>query len=231
MLELLAVLLFVTAVVLAGVALRPGREKHARKSPWRPAKSSVVWTGPDEFSKSRNQAAPGYTSDFGNAAFQLNAVMKAAFQRQRVMNGYEYNVFKIVENEARAIRNGYRVFAQTSLGEVLRSKDPDAFRCVNSKRVDILVIDREGLPKLAIEYQGAGHYQGDAAARDAVKKEALRKAGVAYMEVTPEDSDEQIRLRIREHLGMKPHDPRPPSPPEPNGGPPAHSSKLVPQLH
>lgn len=35
----------------------------------------------------------------------------------------------------------------------------------------------------AIEYQGGGHYLSDAAARDAVKKEALRKAGIGYHEV------------------------------------------------
>ena len=35
----------------------------------------------------------------------------------------------------------------------------------------------------ALEYQGAGHHQGTAAARDAVKKEALRKAGIGYHEV------------------------------------------------
>ena len=35
----------------------------------------------------------------------------------------------------------------------------------------------------ALEYQGTGHHQGTAAARDAVKKEALRKAGIGYHEV------------------------------------------------
>jgi len=36
----------------------------------------------------------------------------------------------------------------------------------------------------ALEYQGSGHHTGaSAAARDAVKKEALRKAGIGYHEV------------------------------------------------
>ena len=34
-----------------------------------------------------------------------------------------------------------------------------------------------------LEYQGTGHHQGSAAARDAVKKEAPRKAGIGYHEV------------------------------------------------
>ena len=48
----------------------------------------------------------------------------------------------------------------------------------------------------AIEYQGHGHYQGTAAARDAVKKEALRKAGVRYIEVTPESGTENMAREI-----------------------------------
>ena len=35
----------------------------------------------------------------------------------------------------------------------------------------------------AIEYQGGAHHQGTASARDAVKKEALRRAGIGYHEV------------------------------------------------
>jgi hypothetical protein len=73
--------------------------------------------------------------------------------------------------------------AQVSLGEILRSKDADAFSCINSKRVDMLLIDEDCRPRHAIEYHGGGHYQGTAAARDAVKKEALRRAGIGYHEV------------------------------------------------
>ena len=48
----------------------------------------------------------------------------------------------------------------------------------------------------AIEYQGHRHYQGTAAARDAVKKEALRKAGVRYIEVTAESGTEDMAREI-----------------------------------
>lgn len=55
---------------------------------------------------------------------------------------------------------------------------------------------------MAIEYQGSGHYQNDAAARGAVKREALRKAGVGYLEVFPNESVEQIRRHLLEYLGQ-----------------------------
>jgi len=73
--------------------------------------------------------------------------------------------------------------AQVSLGEFLASDDAEAYRCVNSKRVDFALMDDDCRVRHAVEYQGTGHHQADAAARDAVKKEALRKAGIGYHEV------------------------------------------------
>jgi hypothetical protein len=67
----------------------------------------------------------------------------------------------------------------------------------------MLVVDWTGLPTVAIEYQGNGHYQGTAAARDAVKKEALRKAGVQYIEISDGETAEQIRYRLHEALGRR----------------------------
>ena len=115
------------------------------------------------------------------------------------------------EDVAVTARRGHRVYAQTSLGEILSSPSEDAFRSINSKRVDILVVDCRGWPALAVEYQGNGHYQGSAAARDAIKREALRKAGVRYLEVFEDNSPEQIRSVVREHLEWETdHDPSAP---------------------
>jgi hypothetical protein len=127
--------------------------------------------------------------------------MKARFEKRRLLSPSEYRAFKIIEEDVAAERRGHRVFAQVSLGEILQSPSPSAFRAINSKRVDILIVDRGGWPLLAAEFQGNGHHQGTAAARDAIKKEALRKAGVGYIEVFATDSDDQIRSRVREQLG------------------------------
>ena len=126
--------------------------------------------------------------------------MAARFATRRVKSKREYVVFKAVEAEAATLRDGYRVFAQTSLGEVLSSENDRAYAAINSKRVDVLVIGATGLPVLAVEHQGPGHYQGDAAARDAVKKEALRRAGVAYLEVSDGELPEAVRAKVREIL-------------------------------
>lgn len=73
--------------------------------------------------------------------------------------------------------------AQVSLGEFLASKDRAAYFAVNSKRVDFALMDDKCCVRHVIEYQGTGHHQGSVAARDAVKKEAVRKAGIGYHEV------------------------------------------------
>jgi hypothetical protein len=134
---------------------------------------------------------------------QMHAVLAAPFAKRRLLSPSEFRVFRTIETDVTAEKKGHRVFAQTSLGEVLQSPDHDAFHSINAKRVDMLIVDRGGWPVLAVEYQGEGHHQGTAAARDAIKKEALRRAGVDYVEVFATDSEEQIRFRVREKLGWK----------------------------
>ena len=118
-----------------------------------------------------------------DAADQLRTVMKAEFKPQRLLNKSEARLFKAVDRQVLEARPGWQVMAQVSLGEILRCEDKAAYACINSKRVDLLIVDEESRPLHAIEYQGSGHHQGTAAARDAVKKEALRRAGIGYVEV------------------------------------------------
>lgn len=113
------------------------------------------------------------------------------------MNKAEYRVFKTVESAVAAQRNGCRVLSQTSLGEIIGSNDSKAFFAINSKRVDVLVIGPYGDPVAAFEYQGAGHHQGSAAARDAIKREALRKAGVQFVEILESHSNSEIIEMVR----------------------------------
>jgi hypothetical protein len=165
-------------------SLSTSRSRRYYRTPFRPAKDRAA--------------------DLTDPGQQLHAVMAASFERRKLLSSSEYKVFKIVEDDIAVARRGYRVFAQTCLGEILSSPDDDAFHSINSKRVDILIVDRGGWPAVAVEYQGNGHYQGTAAARDAIKKEALRKAGVRYVDVSENDSPAQIRSRIREQLGWEP---------------------------
>ena len=117
------------------------------------------------------------------AAGQLTTVSRAKFSSRPLLNRSEATVFGALDKAVIARNPGWQVMAQVSLGEFLSSPDKKAFACVNSKRVDFALMDERCRVVHALEYQGSGHHQGTAAARDAVKKEALRRAGIGYHEV------------------------------------------------
>lgn len=167
---------------------RLGLIGRRRRHPPYDYRSSPTWEAPE----------PSRTQD---AVEQLRIVMGAEFSARPLLNQSEARVFEELCLIVDRCKPGWRVMAQVSLGEILRSKDPEAFGCVNSKRVDMLLIDDQCRPRYAIEYHGDGHYQGTAAARDAVKKEALRRAGIGYHEVlagktTPADLRQLIENLI-----------------------------------
>jgi hypothetical protein len=143
-----------------------------------------------------------------DAADQLRIVMGASFTVQALLNKSEARVFKELDRIVIACNPGWQVMAQVSLGEILQCKDADAYACINSKRVDLLLMDEDCRPRHAIEYQGAAHYQATAAARDAIKKEALRRAGIGYHEVVAGHTTPSDLKRLVERLVDKPVAPR-----------------------
>ncbi|HJT12291.1 MAG TPA: DUF2726 domain-containing protein [Dongiaceae bacterium] len=139
-----------------------------------------------------------------DAADQLRIVMAASFTIQPLLNRSEARVFKELDRIVISCNPGWQVMAQVSLGEILRCKDANAYSCINSKRVDLLLMDEDYQPRHAIEYQGGAHHQGTAAARDAVKKEALRRAGIGYHEVVAGHTTPSELRRLIEKLVDKP---------------------------
>ena len=119
-----------------------------------------------------------------DAAAQLRIVSKARFSQRPLLNRPEAKVFTALDAAVIARNPGWQVMAQVSLGEFLASPNEEAYACVNSKRVDFALMDEQCCVRHALEYQGSGHHLNDStAARDAVKKEALRRAGIGYHEV------------------------------------------------
>ena len=142
-----------------------------------------------------------------DASDQLRVVMGADFAIRPVLNRGEARVFKALDRMVIGCNPSWQVIAQVSLGEILRCKNPEAYRCINSKRVDLLLMDGECQPRHAIEYQGRFHYRGTAAARDAVKKEALRRAGIGYHEVVAGHTTPAELRRLVERLVDPPEAP------------------------
>lgn len=131
-----------------------------------------------------------------DAAAQLRAVENAIYNAQPVLRYQEGLVFAATQAAVREARMNWHVFAQVSLGEILICPDKAGFNAINAKRVDLLLADEQFKPIAAIEYQGTGHHLGKAAARDAIKKEALRKAGIDFVEITHDDGPDDVRQAI-----------------------------------
>lgn len=188
------VFISVAVALLAGAYGERWRARSARQA-WR-ARNGAGHAGRGDRGRFRlsRPASPATR----NATDQLQHVMHARFEKRPLLSRAEARTFFAVETALERTRTRWRVMAQVNLGEILASDDEQAFMAINSKRVDMLIIGANGLPVAAIEYQGEGHHQGTSAARDAVKKEALRRAGVGFFEVTPHDNAEDIdRLVMR----------------------------------
>ena len=131
----------------------------------------------------RGEVVPFQREKLPDAADQLRTVMKADLKPQPLLNKSEARLFKAIDKMVIELAPpGWQVMAQVSLGEILRCEDKAAYACINSKRVDLLIVDADCKPLHAVEYQGGAHFKGahaTAACDDAVKKEALRGWGLA----------------------------------------------------
>ena len=174
---LLIAILFVGA--LAGIMVEQftAKQRHAK---WR-EQNAGRWKKQGEVTRGPWGQPP--SDRVPDSADQLRVVMASEFSVQPLLNKSETRLFRELDRLVLARHPEWQVMAQVSLGEILRTKNKAAYSCINSKRVDLLVVDADCNAVAAIEYQGGGHYLTDAAARDAVKKEALRKAGIGYHEV------------------------------------------------
>lgn len=124
---------------------------------------------------------------------KLKAIKRAPVSPVAVLNRAEQNLFQelsgIIAQSPR-----HRLLVQVSMGEFLRLAGKGAsnslrqtvFNLFNAKRVDMLIVDAAWQPVMAIEYQGGGHYRGNAKSRDAIKRAVCERAGIRFMEVPAE---------------------------------------------
>ncbi|MBA3055552.1 MAG: DUF2726 domain-containing protein [Sphingomonadales bacterium] len=195
------------ALLAVGAACGMGAERFAerlnraeRRARWRGknGRATSPWQTPRP--ASGNGEAKRVVPD---AADQLRVVMEAQFKPRPLLNKPERRLLAHLDRALAEETSGWRAMGQVSLGEILASDDSEAFFAINSKRVDLLIVDADCRPLHAIEFQGTGHHQGTAAARDAVKKEALRRAGIGYVEIVSGDTPAELRSMVRKLAGRQ----------------------------
>lgn len=149
--------------------------------------------------------------DLSDPGDQLTAVEAAILKPRKPVNREASAVLRQLEHivKTRATHH-YRVFAEVSLGAFVTAEGSErreragrlAWMAINSKRVDFLIIDTFGDPAVAVEYHGTGHHQrgGRAAARDAVKRRALEKAGIELVEIQVSYDAKQSQMMVEHAL-------------------------------
>ena len=197
---MLLIVMAVGAAIGIGVdRLVEGQKRAERRAYWKGRNTkpggkkvvSIIGAKPD-------RAAP----EVDLAADQLRHVMRAKFTARPLLNKGEQRLLTVLDKALAEGSPGWRAMGQVSLGEILASTDKDAYFAVNSKRVDLLIVDAECKPLHAVEFQGKGHHTGEnTAARDAVKREALRRAGIGYVEVVSGDTPAEVREMVRKLVG------------------------------
>lgn len=149
--ELLIAVLAVGAV--AGMAIEQLLAQMRRKA-WR-KKNAWRW----DKKRQRTDTGAGPWSEPHpptplDSVDQLRIVMASSFTAQSLLNKSEARVFKELDPIVADRNPNWRVMAQVSLGEVLWCENAEAYGCINSKRVDLLLMDGDCRPRHAIEYQG-----------------------------------------------------------------------------
>lgn len=117
----------------------------------------------------------------------FSLVNRSNYQIQKLMSPPEFVIFRTLQ---KALGKDFYIFPQVALGEVLTSVYGHS--AINAKRVDLLIVNKQGYAVAAVEFNGKGsngHYQGNAAERDAVKYIALTNAGVKYIAVSTTDEE------------------------------------------
>jgi hypothetical protein len=199
-----AALFLVTVVIFFGVRWWLQRLRRERDE----AKRQAAVTANELQALLAKQEA-GRQNSIKRSENQISAVTDpdVSMYTKPVMNGGEYQVYLAAKRALKELgRSDWHVFPQVSLGEIIKTsshyewKSGQAHKSINSKRCDLLIANSRGKPMAVIEFQGSGHYQGNALDRDLVKKIAVERAGMLHIEIPDRLGQHQVAQLISEAL-------------------------------
>ena len=213
--DLLILLAFLAASVVAVklflvIQNRPNKPRDASRPHCQPDSRTSVAQVPTANSHDSDyrEAGPSQEKEENVSTREeklLKAISQVVFEPVPLFSRSEYPVFRLLEKIIRDLKAGHRVMGKTCMGEFMKTRkdsgsqeerDLAFFEGVNCKRPDFLVINPKGYPVLVVEYQGSGHDQGDAEARDAAKRAALHNASIPLLEIPAQYDQDQIEQQI-----------------------------------
>jgi hypothetical protein len=131
-----------------------------------------------------------------DAVDRLRQVSDARFMTKRLMSDNEAIVLGELEAIIADLGEPWRVMAQVGLSQILGSNSDEATLALDGQQVGLLVVGGDRNPIAAVEYQPLGQIRSDDAVRDAVKREALRRASIPYIEVRASDQPGDLRADL-----------------------------------
>jgi hypothetical protein len=123
----------------------------------------------------------------------LRDVSDARFSAKRLLSDNEAIVLAEVESIIAGIGQAWRVLARVSLAQIVESTSAEAISAIDGQQAALVVVTGDRTPIAVVEYQPLGQVRSEDAVRDAVKREALRRAGVVYIEVRASDQPGDLR--------------------------------------
>lgn len=127
---------------------------------------------------------------------RLRHVSDARFLTKRLMSDNEAIVLGELETIIAEIGEPWRVMPQVGLPQIIGSNSAEAADAIEGQQVALLLVGADRSPIAAVEYQPMGQIRSEDAVRDAVKREALRRSGIAYIEVRASDQPGDLRADL-----------------------------------
>jgi hypothetical protein len=127
---------------------------------------------------------------------KLRQVSDARFLTKRLMSDNEAIVLVELEAIIADLGEPWRVMPQVSLSQIIGSNSDEATAAIEGQQVALLVVGGDRTPVAAVEYQTLGQIRSEDAVRDAVKREALRRSGIPYIEVRASDQPGDLRADL-----------------------------------
>lgn len=207
-------LYFITGVMVGAFAYsqysKPARQRIEQKLVSSPRHIAILLHEKEEKAQLAVQRKAYYEEiDVKNTRNQFRFISECDLYAERPVNSEAVRVLYAVEDWLKANSPAWRVAFEVSMGAFIKTgHHPDrslqqlAFSSYNSKRVDFLLIDACGNPRLAVEYNGTGHDASpDASDRMFVKRLALKKAKIPMIEVPAKAERYLVHQMIGQALG------------------------------
>ena len=166
-----------------------------------PAQAVAVATRP----AAAGAAAPG-TAVAKPQAFdsvtRLRLVSDTNFSLRRLLTEREAERLAEVEGILADLEVDWRVMPQVSLSDILAAEDESAWRALGGQRVAMVILAANQMSIAAIDFQPMGQVREEDAVLDAVRREALRRSGIEYIEMRANDGSDMLRGTLTELAGM-----------------------------